>query len=93
MPSVTASDRGSAGGDAGAQLLQGALAPAITQLRAVVAEAEADHDMISQVTGLMVLQNALAYHGDVAEARAVAETAISPPQTSAVSTWVVATSR
>ena len=32
--------------------------------------------MISQVTGLMVLQNALAYHGDVAEARAVAKKAI-----------------
>jgi predicted ATPase/DNA-binding CsgD family transcriptional regulator len=61
---------------AGAQILEGDLIAAIAQLRATVAEAEADHDMISRVTGLMVLQNALAYRGDIAEARAAAEVAI-----------------
>jgi DNA-binding CsgD family transcriptional regulator len=56
--------------------MQGELSESIAELRAMVAEAEADHDVMSRVTGLFVLQNPLAYHGDVGEARVIAEQAI-----------------
>jgi predicted ATPase/DNA-binding CsgD family transcriptional regulator len=60
----------------GALAMQGELSESIAELRAMVAEAEADHDVMSRVTGLFVLQNPLAYHGDVGEARVIAEQAI-----------------
>jgi predicted ATPase/class 3 adenylate cyclase/DNA-binding CsgD family transcriptional regulator len=60
----------------GALALQGDLRGAIAQLRAMVAEAEADHDVMSRVTGLFVLQNPLAFSGAASAARATAEAAI-----------------
>jgi hypothetical protein len=57
---------------AGAHVQEGDLTEAIAQLRGLVAEAEADHDVMLRVTVLM----ALAYHGDTSAARVAAETAI-----------------
>jgi predicted ATPase/class 3 adenylate cyclase/DNA-binding CsgD family transcriptional regulator len=61
---------------AGAQLQHGDLTEAIAQLRGLVAEAEADHDVMLRVTVLLVLPMALAYHGDTSAARVAAETGI-----------------
>jgi predicted ATPase len=61
---------------AGAHLLQGCLTEAIVELREVIAEAEADHDVILRVTALLLLPHALAYHGDPSAARAAAEAGI-----------------
>jgi predicted ATPase/class 3 adenylate cyclase/DNA-binding CsgD family transcriptional regulator len=61
---------------AGAHVQEGNLTEAIAQLRALVAEAEADHDVMLQVTVLLVLPMALAYYGDTSAARVAAETAI-----------------
>ena len=61
---------------AAAHIIQGDLAGAIALLRGVVAEAEADHDVISRVTALLILPQALAYQGDASAARAAAEGAI-----------------
>jgi hypothetical protein len=61
---------------AGAHVQQGDLTGAIAQLRGLVAEAENDHDVMLRVTVLLVLPMALAYHGDVDEARVAAEMAI-----------------
>jgi predicted ATPase/DNA-binding CsgD family transcriptional regulator len=61
---------------AGARVQEGDLTDAIAQLRGLVAEAEADHDVMLRVTVLLVLPMALAYHGDTSAARVAAETAI-----------------
>ncbi len=61
---------------AGAQLMQGDLIGAIAQFRAVLAEAEADHDELLKVVIMIMLPHVLAYLGDVGEARAAAEAAI-----------------
>jgi predicted ATPase/class 3 adenylate cyclase/DNA-binding CsgD family transcriptional regulator len=61
---------------ASAYVTGGDLREGVAELRRSVIEAEADHDVISQVTGLLMLPHALAYLGEVSEARAAAETAI-----------------
>ena len=61
---------------AGAYLFEGDLTRAIAEYRAVVADAAADHDVMSQVTALMVLPHALAFHGEAGAARVAAESAI-----------------
>jgi predicted ATPase/class 3 adenylate cyclase/DNA-binding CsgD family transcriptional regulator len=61
---------------AGAQVQEGDLAGAIAQLHGLVAEAEADHDVMLRVTTLLVLPMALAYHGEPSAARVAAETGI-----------------
>ncbi len=61
---------------AGAHIFEGDLTEAIAELRGVVADAEADHDVISRVTALLMLPHALAYQGDASAARAAAEAAI-----------------
>ncbi len=61
---------------AGAYLFEGDLARSIAEYRALVADAAADHDVMSQVTALMVLPHALAFHGESAAARVAAESAI-----------------
>jgi predicted ATPase/class 3 adenylate cyclase/DNA-binding CsgD family transcriptional regulator len=61
---------------AGAHVQEGDLTGAIAQLRGLVAEAEADHDVMLRVTTLLVLPMALAYHGDASAAQVAAETAI-----------------
>jgi DNA-binding CsgD family transcriptional regulator len=61
---------------AGAHVQQGDLTEGIAQLRGLVVEAEADHDVMLRVTLLLVLPMALAYHGDTSAARVAAETAI-----------------
>ena len=45
-------------------------------MRGLAVEAEADHDVISQVTALLILPQALAYQGEMSAARAAAEAAI-----------------
>ena len=45
-------------------------------LRTVVAEADADHDVMSRVTALLVLPHALAFQDEASAARAAAEAAI-----------------
>jgi predicted ATPase/class 3 adenylate cyclase/DNA-binding CsgD family transcriptional regulator len=61
---------------AGARIFEGDLTGGIAELRGLVAEAEADHDVILRVTVLLMLPHALALQGDVNAARAVAEAAI-----------------
>jgi predicted ATPase/class 3 adenylate cyclase/DNA-binding CsgD family transcriptional regulator len=61
---------------AGARIFEGDLTGGIAELRRLVAEAEADHDVILRVTVLLMLPHALAFQGDVSAARAVAEAAI-----------------
>ncbi len=56
--------------------LEGDLVESIAQHRAVIAESEADHDIISLATALMVLPHALAFHGEAEEALAVARLGI-----------------
>jgi DNA-binding CsgD family transcriptional regulator len=46
------------------------------QHRAVIAESEANHDIMSLATALMVLPHALAYHGEIDAALATAEAGI-----------------
>jgi len=58
---------------AGAHIQEGNLADAIAELRGVVAEAEADHDVISRVIALLVLPHPLANYGDASAAREAAE--------------------
>jgi predicted ATPase/DNA-binding CsgD family transcriptional regulator len=60
---------------AGAHLFEGDLTGAIAQYRALVTEADADHDVLLRVSALLVLPHALAHHGDASAARAAAETA------------------
>ncbi|HEY5150517.1 MAG TPA: LuxR C-terminal-related transcriptional regulator [Mycobacterium sp.] len=61
---------------AGAQCFEGDLAGAISPCRELLAEAEADHDVMLRVIVLLTLGHAEAYHGDTDAARATAETAI-----------------
>ena len=61
---------------AGAYIQEGDLAGAIAELRGVVAEAEAAHDVITRVIALLVLPHALASYGDASGARASAEAGI-----------------
>jgi predicted ATPase/class 3 adenylate cyclase/DNA-binding CsgD family transcriptional regulator len=56
-----------------AQMMQGDLAGAAARFGKVAAEAEAAHDEMWRVTGLGGQSLALAYHGEVAAARAAAE--------------------
>ena len=76
MPSVTASIRGNAGGGSPAHTCSRVISPSDRQYRAVVADAAADHDVMSQVTALMMLPHALAFHGEASAARVAAESAI-----------------
>ncbi|WNG94803.1 LuxR C-terminal-related transcriptional regulator [Mycobacterium sp. ITM-2016-00318] len=59
-----------------AYVMQADLTSAIELLHGVVADAEAHHDGISQVTALLILPQALAYRGDLSTAQASAEGAI-----------------
>ena len=61
---------------AGAQSFAGELNDAIAGMRELVAEAEADNDLMLRVTVLFVLPHALAYCGDTNGARAAADAAI-----------------
>ena len=61
---------------AGVPLMEGDLVESIAQHRAVIADSEADHDIMSLATALMVLPHALAYHGEVDAALAVAHAGI-----------------
>jgi predicted ATPase/class 3 adenylate cyclase/DNA-binding CsgD family transcriptional regulator len=61
---------------AGAPLFEGDLVESIVQHRAVIAESEANHDIMSLATALMVLPHALAYHGEIDAALATAEAGI-----------------
>ncbi len=61
---------------AGAHMFQGDHKTGITQLRQLLAEAEADHDLLLRANALLMLPWALAYQGDVSEARAFAEAGI-----------------
>ena len=56
-----------------AQMMSGDLAGAVTQFGELAAEAEAGHDEISRLTGLVGQTMALAYRGELAAARAAAE--------------------
>ncbi len=58
---------------AGAQIWDGDLIGGISELRALAAEAEADHDVMLRSTVLLMLPLALAFHGDAVAARAAAE--------------------
>ena len=59
-----------------AQWASGDLAGAVAQLREVVAEADAAHDVFWRFNGLFAHAHALAWHGDVSAARAAANAAI-----------------
>jgi predicted ATPase/class 3 adenylate cyclase/DNA-binding CsgD family transcriptional regulator len=59
-----------------AHIFAGDLTAGISELRRVLADAEADHDVILRATALLVLPHALAFQGDASAARAVAEAAI-----------------
>ena len=59
-----------------AQWASGDLAGAVAQLREVVAEADAAHDVFWRFNGLFVQAHMLAYGGDVSAARAAADAAI-----------------
>jgi predicted ATPase len=59
-----------------AQWASGELAGAVAQLRDVVAEADAAHDVFWRFNGLFVQAQMLAYGGDVSAARAAANAAI-----------------
>ncbi len=61
---------------AGAQSFAGELNDAIAGMRELVAEAEADNDVMLRVTVLFMLPHVLAYQGDEAGARAAADAAI-----------------
>ncbi|RDH74915.1 LuxR family transcriptional regulator [Mycolicibacterium moriokaense] len=61
---------------AGALMYLGDLAGAIAQFNELVAEAEADNDLMLRVTVLFVLPHALAFQGNTAEALAAATAAI-----------------
>jgi predicted ATPase/class 3 adenylate cyclase/DNA-binding CsgD family transcriptional regulator len=61
---------------AGAQMMQGAFATGTAELRALLTEAEADHDLLLRANALLILPWALAYQGYVDEARTIAEAGI-----------------
>jgi hypothetical protein len=59
-----------------AQLMEGDVAGAVASFCGVAAESEADHDGFLITASLMGLGVALAYHGDISAARAVADAAL-----------------
>jgi predicted ATPase/class 3 adenylate cyclase/DNA-binding CsgD family transcriptional regulator len=59
-----------------AQLMEGDAAAAVASFRGVVEESEADHDAFFKPISQMGLGVALAYHGDLSGARAVADAAL-----------------
>jgi DNA-binding CsgD family transcriptional regulator len=59
-----------------AQLLQGDLAGAVAQFRAVAAEASVAHDGLNEVASLAHLGTALAFQGDTVGARAAAQASL-----------------
>jgi hypothetical protein len=59
-----------------ARLMQGDLAGAVAQFRAVVDDADAAHDAIQKTSSLAGLSMALAYHAEVNAARAAGEAAL-----------------
>ncbi len=61
---------------AGAQMMEGNMTAAIAELRVLLTEAEADHDLLLRANALLMLPWGLAYQGDVAEARTLAEEGI-----------------
>ena len=61
---------------AGAQAMRGNLSEAIAQMRRLVDEAEADHDVMLRVTVLFMLPYVLAYQGDATEALTAANLAL-----------------
>jgi DNA-binding CsgD family transcriptional regulator len=61
---------------AGALSFEGDLARAVSQLEELVAEAEAEHDVMLRVTLLFMLPHVLAYRGQTTEAVAAAKAAI-----------------
>jgi DNA-binding CsgD family transcriptional regulator len=61
---------------AGALTFQGDLTGGIAQMRELVAEAEADHDVMLRVTVLLMLPHALAFQGDAAAAISAANSAL-----------------
>jgi DNA-binding CsgD family transcriptional regulator/tetratricopeptide (TPR) repeat protein len=61
---------------AGARCFEGDLAGAIALLRELLAETEADHDVMLRVSVLLTLGHAEAYHGDTDAARAAADAAV-----------------
>ena len=61
---------------AGANVFEGDYTEGIAQLRALLAEAEADHDLLLRANALLLLPWALAYQGHVTEARTFAEAGI-----------------
>ncbi len=60
----------------GAQMMQGDITGAIAEMRALLAEAENDHDLFLRANALLMLPWGLAYVGATAEARTVAEEGI-----------------
>jgi predicted ATPase/class 3 adenylate cyclase/DNA-binding CsgD family transcriptional regulator len=61
---------------AGAHMFEGDQRRAIGQLRELITEAEADHDLLLRATVLLLLPWALAYQGDTVAAREMAEMGI-----------------
>ncbi len=61
---------------AGIPLLEGNLAEALTQFREVIADSEANHDILSLATALMVLPQLLAFQGEPEAARTAAEAGV-----------------
>ncbi len=61
---------------AGAKMMEGNTTAAIAELRELMTEAEADHDLLLRANALLMLPWGLAYQGDVAEARTIAEAGI-----------------
>lgn len=61
---------------ASAYMVCGDLSSAVAELRESAADAHEHHDVVSEVTALIILPQALAYQGDVEGARTAAETAI-----------------
>jgi predicted ATPase/class 3 adenylate cyclase/DNA-binding CsgD family transcriptional regulator len=65
---------------AGAQMFQGEFAVALSQLRGLLTEAEADHDLLLRANALLLMPWALAYLGEATEAREIAEMGIASAQ-------------
>lgn len=61
---------------AGAHIFEGDLTAGIAQLRGLLAEAEAERDVMLRLIVLLILPHALAHHGDVNAARSTAEAAL-----------------
>jgi predicted ATPase/DNA-binding CsgD family transcriptional regulator len=61
---------------AGAQMMEGSMTAGIAELRELMTVAEADHDLLLRANALLMLPWGLAYQGEVAEARTIAEEGI-----------------